>query len=755
MKRYQSDRAAQKRADDLLGRVPFAEQLANALVAWREDESLVVSLTAPWGSGKTSIKNFVLDALAPKSGDRRADVVEFSAWELSGTGDVEQHFFGRIGAFLGRKDAAKRDREIAEKWSMWTAALRIPEAMVEPLTKYLSTATVALGLAAMGISAATINKLPWIIGGAVIVLLGNLLAVSTTIAQRVSEFFATKANAHEATAATLKLELAELLRQRDRPLVIVVDDIDRLTSGEIRLVFRLIKANADLPRMLYFILFERDAVIHALEREGFASGEGYLEKIVQAPFVVPVLQESMLMDVLITRLNEILRQLPDSLPLEHDRWTDLFFKHQRVYFRTLRDVYRFLAAFEFHAGVFRDGESYEVNIVDLFVLEVLRIFEPRIYERLAGSKRVLAYGSVTLLDRDTDTSKKVLQDMLEGAQQPDAVRAAMMELFPRAAWAWGGHHYGDGFDERWTAVKRVGTDTHFEKYFYFAVPKGDISQVELDRFVATSGSRENSRELLQRFKEDGRIQRFLLRIDYEKDRIPLEHAVPFVTSLLDEGDDLPPRTDMWGFDPEVRGIIYRYLIRLKTVEERESVLRAAIAATEAIYAPAHVVWFEEPGEETPQRPDREALISEQALPGFQQLCASKIAAAAERGTLLGHSHMLVLLYRWFEWTDGTAVKKWAANVVSQPTSVVVFLRGFVQMSKRQGVGSLVTRQIPRLDLKPLEEFVPLDIVEAALAHADTPNNDDQQAVKLFRKAVTRRTNGLPDQGSLARDEEDE
>ncbi len=134
----------------MLGRVPFAEQLANALVAWREDASLVVSLTGPWGSGKTSIKNFVLEALAPEGGERRADVVEFSVWELSGTGDVEQHFFHRIGTFLGRKDSVKRDREIAEKWARWTAALRIPEAMAEPLTKYLSATAVALGLARWG-----------------------------------------------------------------------------------------------------------------------------------------------------------------------------------------------------------------------------------------------------------------------------------------------------------------------------------------------------------------------------------------------------------------------------------------------------------------------------------------------------------------------------------------------------------------------------------------------------------------------------
>ncbi len=59
------------------------------------------------------------------------------------------------------------------------------------------------------------------------------------------------------------------------------------------------------------------------------------------------------------------------------RWIDLFYQHLHVYFATLRDVYRFLAAFEFHAGVFRQGGSFEVNIVDLFVLEILSMFEPQ------------------------------------------------------------------------------------------------------------------------------------------------------------------------------------------------------------------------------------------------------------------------------------------------------------------------------------------------------------------------------------------
>jgi type II secretory pathway predicted ATPase ExeA len=56
----------------------------------------------------------------------------------------------------------------------------------------------------------------------------------------------------EATAATrtlpeLKRELTELLRQLRQPLLVVIDDIDRLTPDEMKAVFQLVRANADLP----------------------------------------------------------------------------------------------------------------------------------------------------------------------------------------------------------------------------------------------------------------------------------------------------------------------------------------------------------------------------------------------------------------------------------------------------------------------------------------------------------------------------
>ena len=64
-KKYQfsADRPIGCIEEDLLGRAPFAESLAAAIKGWRGNESLVVALYGAWGSGKSLVKNMVLETL--------------------------------------------------------------------------------------------------------------------------------------------------------------------------------------------------------------------------------------------------------------------------------------------------------------------------------------------------------------------------------------------------------------------------------------------------------------------------------------------------------------------------------------------------------------------------------------------------------------------------------------------------------------------------------------------------------------------
>jgi predicted KAP-like P-loop ATPase len=58
-----ADRPIESVKDDLLGRYGFVRSLARSIASWSGDESLVVSVCGEWGSGKTSIKNLVVQEL--------------------------------------------------------------------------------------------------------------------------------------------------------------------------------------------------------------------------------------------------------------------------------------------------------------------------------------------------------------------------------------------------------------------------------------------------------------------------------------------------------------------------------------------------------------------------------------------------------------------------------------------------------------------------------------------------------------------
>jgi len=60
---FSADRPIRSRDEDQLYRRKFAEELASAVRRWKGKDSLVIALYGPWGSGKSSIKNMVIDAL--------------------------------------------------------------------------------------------------------------------------------------------------------------------------------------------------------------------------------------------------------------------------------------------------------------------------------------------------------------------------------------------------------------------------------------------------------------------------------------------------------------------------------------------------------------------------------------------------------------------------------------------------------------------------------------------------------------------
>jgi len=72
-----ADRPIIKRREDRLGRAAFADSMAAAIRNWHGKDSLVLALYGPWGSGKSSVKNMVLESLRESENDCPT-IVEFN-----------------------------------------------------------------------------------------------------------------------------------------------------------------------------------------------------------------------------------------------------------------------------------------------------------------------------------------------------------------------------------------------------------------------------------------------------------------------------------------------------------------------------------------------------------------------------------------------------------------------------------------------------------------------------------------------------
>lgn len=726
---FSADRPIGSIEEDLLGRAPFAESLASAIKGWKGNESLVIALYGPWGSGKSSVKNMALQSLRSADADSPL-IVEFNPWQWSGQNQLVEAFFREIGLVLDRSDASEHGKRRAAKWRTYGTYLTLGAS----LAKSLKTILPILGLPGSGIAD----------------MVAKGMEQSAAVTQEGSKGVEDQEVAQEQTLSEIKKEFSDSLKELERPILVVLDDIDRLTPEEIRLLFQLVKANADFPNVVYLLLFQRDIVERSLDSSPAISGHEFLEKIVQVGFDIPRIERTRLEKVLFAGLDQLLIDADVGKRFDQKRWGNLFLGGIRQYFQTLRDVYRYLATLSFHVSLFRSTGSFEVNPIDLIALEVLRVFEPAVYQRLPEAKLELTSQRDHAHDShdQNERTRKLIESIVKAGSQPDQVREIVKQVFPPMGWVFSGPLYGHTFDEGWFRELRLCHPDVFDRYFHLTIPEGDISQAEIDRLLSLVGDRDGLVVEFRALNKRSLLGVALDKLEAYKQKIDLKYAVSFITALFDIGDELPEdRGDFLSISPDKHAlrIIYWYLKQETDIGRRGAILKEAMKATTGLYLPVMTASSE--GNEEERKKDPEAFnVTDADLKELQQLCVEKIKQAAETGSLATHPNMLYLLYRWCEWKAADEPRQWVKSLIESQEGVLSFLTACLQRSTSHGMGDHVSQEHWRINLKNVEDFVPSDTLEKKVAALPLDNlrEKEAKAVKAFQKAIKRRREGKSD-----------
>ena len=97
-----SDVPILKANEDTLNRRNFAKNLAQVIMDYSAPESFSIGIYGPWGSGKTSVINMVLEAVESASSD--IVILRFNPWLCSDSRQLITQFFKQLASAIKLKE---------------------------------------------------------------------------------------------------------------------------------------------------------------------------------------------------------------------------------------------------------------------------------------------------------------------------------------------------------------------------------------------------------------------------------------------------------------------------------------------------------------------------------------------------------------------------------------------------------------------------------------------------------------------------
>ena len=307
---------------DTYNRKAFAAKLAIKLQSKLEQTdsgSLAIGINGEWGSGKTSFCYFVKEELK----NENRIIIDFNPWRSSSSQKIIEDFFEVLISEIRRFDPS----------------------LSSQIRNYAKTLT--------NISENAITK----------------------GVESISDFI------FEGLNNSVDYErINQSIKKSKKQIIVFIDDLDRLDKREIIETLRLIRNTANFNGVVYIVSYDKEYILEAVKKFNKHNYRSFLEKIFQFEFLLPKYDSGILRNEIKSILNE---KLGATYSAEIDAAVDYAgVSGRNISSRvvsTQRDVIRFTNSFLFEIK----GLINEVNLVDFYFVQLLRVKFPSIYKILA------------------------------------------------------------------------------------------------------------------------------------------------------------------------------------------------------------------------------------------------------------------------------------------------------------------------------------------------------------------------------------
>lgn len=287
-------------APDRLNRQTFATNLADILTIKPSENCLTVSLEGEWGFGKTSVVNLVKKSLARQ--ENKPIIIEYNPWLAGKAETLIQDFLVQFSSQLNLPDrpeeGLKAAKELLTYSTLFSAMKFIPGA--EPWASTIQGVFNAMGAATKKIS--SLKELD---------ILGK------------------------------KRRIEEVLASLDQSILIIIDDIDRLTPDETYQIIRLVKSVADFPGTSFLLCFDPEYLNSSLKNHGIEKSDQFIDKVIQLRVPLPLISRKdmqALADIELASLSD--KNLTENFKKDQERLIHLYHQFIKQIVRSPRELKR-------------------------------------------------------------------------------------------------------------------------------------------------------------------------------------------------------------------------------------------------------------------------------------------------------------------------------------------------------------------------------------------------------------------------------
>lgn len=672
---------------DELGYKALSEQIAKSICRMTPPDGLVIGLYGEWGSGKSTVLNFIehyIDhdaALADKP-----IVIRFNPWWFSGHEDLARLCLEQLAAKLG---SGSKQLKKAGK-------------LLKTLANTVAEFPIPVNVGGFGVSV-------------------NSKEVAKSLGEHLSQ---------KESIPDLKEKISSCIDMSEQRLAVFIDDIDRLSAEEIRQLFRVIKALGDFRNVVYLLAFDRKVVTAALGSVQGISGEDYLEKIVQVPFELPLPNASGLRRLFQAGLERIFTNV-DEKNFDLTYFGNVLHSGVFHYLQTPRDVVRLVNSL---LVTFAAVEN-EVNPTDFIAIETLRIFAPVAYDTIRSNKDCFAgYADRMGWQGKTPEQLQLFHNAwVEGvkAEDRDAIKELLKRIFPKLESVWGNTTYGSDFLTGWRKEYKVCSPDRFDVYFSFGLPAGAVSRSQINALIAALADRAEFCNELVKFADmkaqNGKtyIPQILEQLTDQVEELDQKQISDALWALLQVGDDIIRSEDeareLFDFSTNWRiawlfEALYNRLepsMQFPSLESAVNDGKALHTMTNIVRALGRAHGKYEPSKAKPVAPDN-PLVSEEQLKQLEDICCSKILAAVEATEKRLTRWLPSLLCFLKENLSADEFNKLVKTVIQNQELLLGLLGAFTQSVFSTTIGDKVDKKSIQFNVDGLSELVELQEVLARL-----------------------------------------